>query len=578
MTFHSEKSYEIKDGQYLGIACLLAAAIILPIIVFGIPSGNDLPQHFQFANAYYDSIISGDGFPNWSSRENAGYGSVGIRFYPPLSYYVLALARIVAGNWFDAAWIAFMFWMVLGCAGVYFWARWWLQPRDSAIAAVSYILFPYHLNQLYIAFIYADFAAAAILPFCFGFLTRIIDRGKKTDILGLAVAYAALVLTHLPTTIIGSMCLGFYALVLIARRRAFVQAIKAGIAIVLGLAASSYYWTRMISEMGWLNHATDKYSSGHYYYGNRFFPNSIYHIATDYRDNMVLSDILTVLSLLFFVTALTYLVYKGRNKTEASRESLLFSAVLPLAGFAFFMTTPLSSPVWAAIEPLQKTQFPARWMTVVAVCGAMIVGASAHFLLKGQFLKKRSWIYASVLFVSLFVIIDSAYFLYPSAFVPIARDKFETQIRELPEKENYQFWWSIWSNPEALRITNKVVADGRRPTVVTWKPEERTFTTEAGEAGYARVATFWYPRWQAEVNGVSVEVARDENGAILIPIPAEKATVRLWFQETPAFLLASIISAAMWFLMLTTIVFYAGRSKLRLKRAQPSLAEEEYSV
>lgn len=577
MTFHPEKPHEIKEWQYLGIACLLASAIILPIIVFGIPSGNDLPQHFQFANAYYDSIITGDGFPNYSSRENLGYGSVGIRFYPPLSYYILALARIVAGDWFDAAWLAFMFWMVLGCAGVYFWARWWLQPRDSAIAAAAFVLFPYHLNQLFISFIYADFAGAAILPFCFGFLTRIIDRGKRTDVLGLAVAFGALVLTHLPTTIIGSMCLGFYGLVLIYRRRAFMQAIKAAIAIALGLAASSYYWIRMIGEMGWLNHATEKYSSGHYYYGNRFFPNSIYHIATDYKDNMVLSDILTVLSLLFFVTALTYLVFKRQNKTEPGGESFVFSAVMPLAGFAFFMTTPLSGPIWAAIEPLQKTQFPARWMSVVAICGAMIVGASAHFLLKGEFLKKRSWIYASIIFVSLFLVIDTVYFLYPSAFVPITRDKFETQIRELPDKENYQFWWSIWSSPEALRVTEKVVADERRSTVVTWKPEERTFTTEAGGAGYARVATFWYPRWRAEVNGTPVDVLRDGSGVILIPVPSEKATVRLWFQETPAFTAACVVSAIAWLLMISLLALNWLKQGVWVRTKNTLVVEEKYS-
>jgi hypothetical protein len=65
-----------------GIACLAAVVVMLPIAVWGIPDGADLPQHFQFAQTYYDALTSGDGFPNWSARENFGYGSIGIRFLP----------------------------------------------------------------------------------------------------------------------------------------------------------------------------------------------------------------------------------------------------------------------------------------------------------------------------------------------------------------------------------------------------------------------------------------------------------------------------------------------------------------
>jgi Predicted integral membrane protein len=566
-----------KERRYLGIVCLIAIAVMLPIAIFGIPTGNDLSQHFQFAQAYYDSILNGDGFPNWSSRENFGYGSIGIRFYPPLSYYVLAFARIISGSWFDAAWMAFMSWMVLGCLGIYFWARWWMKPKEATIAAAFFATFPYHLNQLYIAFVYADFAGAAILPFCFGFLTRVCDRGKRSDVLGLAASFAALILTHLPTTIIGSMCLAFYMLAFLQKGKITRQIANAGVGIGLGLAASSYYWVRMISEMSWLNHASEQYSSGHYFYGNRFFPTFLYGIATDHKDNLVLSDILTTLSLLCFTAALFYLLYRKIQNAEIGRESLVFKIALPLAGFAFFMTTPFSRPIWAIAEPLQKIQFPARWMSVVAMCGALIVGASAHFISKGNFLKQRRWAYTTIAFVSMFLFIDFVYIWYPSAFVPTPRAEFESQMRELSDQENHQFWWSVWSQPNALKIKEKVVANGRKSTVTNWNPEERSFAVESGQAENVRVATFWYPRWQAEVNGNPVEVGRDENGAILIPVPAEKATVRLWFQETAGFRIACVISGLAWLLMLSALAFNWLGQSIRLRAQNPLVAEEEFS-
>ena len=302
--------------SYLGIILLASFLVILPIAVFGIPDGHDLPQHFQFANAYYDSLTSGDGFPSWSSRENYGYGSIGIRFYPPLSYYVLAVFRIVSGNWFDAAWLAFAFWMFLGCAGVYFWSRCWLSEKYSMIAAVFYAFIPYHLNQLYISFIYAEFAGAGIMPFCFAFQTRVFRRGKNSDVLGLAFFYALLILAHLPSAIIGSMCMAVFGLILLEKENACRQIARSAAAALLALAASSYYWLAMVSEMNWLNHATEKYQSGHYYFGNRFFPTYFFAGADDLKENLILSDILVSFGLLFLASAAVYIFYKRLKKAK----------------------------------------------------------------------------------------------------------------------------------------------------------------------------------------------------------------------------------------------------------------------
>lgn len=579
MLLNSQKmnSNKLNGWLYLGIACLAAIVVMLPIAVWGIPSGTDLPQHFQFAQTYYDALVNGDGFPSWSARENFGYGGIGIRFYPPLSYYVLAFARILVGNWFDAAWLTFTFWMVLGCVGVYYWAHWWLSEKESAIAAVFYAISPYHLGQLYISFIYADFAGAAVLPFCFAFLTRVLEREKKSDILGLATAYAVLVLTHLPTTIIGSLSIAVFSILLLKKENCLRQIAKVSAGIGLGLAASSFYWFGMISEMSWLNHAKEKYSSGHYYFGNRFFPQYFHTIVTDHRGNALLSDILFVLCLLFLASSIVYLFYRKTKDAEISKVSRIFRFVLPLGLFAFFMITPLSFPIWKILSPLQKIQFPMRWMGVVSICGAIVTAASVHFLLKGNFLKKRSWAYLTVIFSAIFLIANYVYVWHPSAFVPIARERFENDMRQLPEKENYVFWWSIWSKHEAIRVKEKVLAENRKATIADWKSEERNFTVENGTPTVARIATFYYPRWRATVNDNAVNIEMDENGAMLIPLPAEKSTVRIFFQEPATVRIAAVFSFVAW-LFIITIFLYCLREKFaRFKTLNPYFAEEEFS-
>jgi uncharacterized membrane protein len=563
-----------NEGLYIGISCLAAIIVLLPIVVFGIPSGNDLPQHYQFAQTYYNSLINGDGFPSWSDKENYGYGSIGIRFYPPLAYYILSFARMLAGNWFDASWLTFMFWMALGCCGVYFWSRWWLSPKISAVAAIIYALIPYHLSQIYsFSFFYADFAGSAVLPFCFAFLTRVLEREKKSDLLGFSIAYAALVLTHLPTTIIGSLSIAVYALFFLQKGKLFRQIVKSSVGVFFGLLASAYFWFPLVTEMSWLNHATDRYNTGHYSFANRFFPLYLHATSNDNPNSFILSDVMIILCVLFLTSAVVYIFYRKTETAEAGRESCIYRKVLPLGLFAVLMLTPLSYPLWKILTPLQKTQFPLRWMGVVSMCGAVVLASSIHFLLKGNLLKQRSWSYIAVSFACIIFLFNCIYVWDPGASVPIAKEKFESDMQKLPEEQNQVFWWSVWSDKKAIFIKEKVLIENRELTVQNWSSEQRNFQINSGMATQARIATFYYPHWKAEVNGNPVNVEKDENGAILIPIPAEASTVKVYFQEPFGVRTASIVSIIAWLILGVSGLFITANALYFSRRTFQPLPE-----
>ncbi len=563
-----------NDRIYIVAIILVAIITILPIAFFGIPDSVDTPQHFKFADTYLDSITNGDAFPNWSDKENYGYGGPGTRFYPPLEYYFLAFLKILVGNWFDAAWLNFAFWMILGCAGVYFWTRNWFSAKESAFAACFYAVVPFHLNQLYNSFNnFSEFAGASLFTFCFAFLTRIFQRGKWSDAVGLAVFYALLILTHLPLTIIASICLAVYALLLWRKENSFQPFLKCFAAVGIALAASSFYWYRMISEMKWLNHLSENFSSGRFSFDTGFFPFYYHAEANTFRDSVWIIDIAAVLTLLFLASAVIYFFYKIKTKPETESERSIFRTVLPLGIFAFFMLTPLSSPIWQFVTPLQKIQFPARWMTVTAMCGAVVAGASVHYLLKGNFLKQRVWIYACISTVFVVFLFNIIYIWHPTSFVPIAREKFEKTVIESSETESFQCWWAIWAKREALETKEKVLAGERSIKINSWKADERIFEISEGNTENVRVATFYYPHWKATVNGNLVAVGKDENGVILIPVSNEKSVVRLHFQEPLAVKIASLFSLFTWVLLCAAILFLFRRKFYFVRQISPKLQE-----
>ena len=99
---------------------LIGVAALIPMMVWGIPSGGDLPNHFRFAQPFYDSIRNGHIYPGWLSESNYGFGDARFRFYPPGLYYLLAVFK-AATSWYWASLLSFALLSVLGGLGAYFW-------------------------------------------------------------------------------------------------------------------------------------------------------------------------------------------------------------------------------------------------------------------------------------------------------------------------------------------------------------------------------------------------------------------------------------------------------------------------
>ena len=65
------------------LVVLVSSVLVVPALIFGIPSNLDLTNHFRFALPFYDGIRSGNFYPGWLADSNAGYGDASFRFYPP---------------------------------------------------------------------------------------------------------------------------------------------------------------------------------------------------------------------------------------------------------------------------------------------------------------------------------------------------------------------------------------------------------------------------------------------------------------------------------------------------------------
>ena len=532
---------------------VLAAALILPAAYVGIPENYDLGQHLRFARTWHEAIGSGAIIPSWGAADNEGLGSAGVRFYPPATHFVMAVLQFGTGSWYDTLWLMMLIWMFVGSVGVFKLANEWSSVPVSYCSAVLYAIVPYHLLQVFQAFLLAEFTAAAILPFCFLYAHRLITKGGSANVLLFAVAYSGLILTHIPTTIFGTLSLSVFILGFLSPEnlaRSIKQFATAG---VFAVATTSFYWVRMVTELSWIKHNTPQYyASGVYTYSTYFFP-MFYSAGEVYLPRFLwLFDICIVVTYALFIPSLIVLIKK---RFEAPRHML---AMVGVAGFALFMMSAASSPIWDNISLIQKLQFPYRWLSPASLAAALLFPIGVAALVERRVEITRPFAYSLALIITAVIVLDVSQIIVPSA--PVPRSAFAKTVDTLDEIPACDCWWPIWATSDALKHVGRIGGTDRTFAVSKWDSSERHVIVGEGSASEIVVGTFYYPYWRATVNESPVEVSKNAEGLIQIPVPTHNpANVVLEFREPTLAIYSRFFSAAMILTLLGWLLVQLSR-------------------
>jgi uncharacterized membrane protein len=366
------------------LALTAGAAAILPAVLFGVPNNNDLANHYHFAIPFYDALRHGDLYPSFFPTPNYGYGDVVVRFYPPALYYLLAAGRFVTGNWYAGSLLAITVMSALGSLGAYFWARCYVSQNLAVAAACFYALMPYHLAEFYQAAQLAEFAAGAALLFSLAFTKRVCERNRWRDVAGLAAAYAALILSHLPLAVFGSITLLLYALISLRNNGSILREteskahqstmapilLKLTIAVLIGLGASARYWVTMVSEMKWI-FADGQHPDPLLDYSHNFIFSTF---SAEKQETIWWMGLLAITTALMCLPAVIPLLRSLRAKPQ--RPLIALGGLLL---FSFAMTTIVSKPLWATVPYLRMAQHPFRWLAVTSVIAPVLMAAAVPF-------------------------------------------------------------------------------------------------------------------------------------------------------------------------------------------------------
>lgn len=334
--------------------------------------GADIQYHLLWTENFARQFWSGEPYPRWLESMNGGLGSPIFFVYPPLPFYAAApwypLTVATGVPWFAVAATATIAMIASGFAA-HAWLRSFATPTAALIGALFYMATPFHLGaDLFARFSFAELWAFVWMPLVLRASRPAAEAASAAVLrtcLGVAIPYALLALSHLPTLLLFSALPVLQAMILPARehRLRHFCGVIAGMTLGMAIAAAFVVpaWTdRALASI-------DEHSAGAASYANNFLLDAAGN-ALDGSINWFGRGLdLWAGLLLAFALYATVLLWKQRR---LDRESWLWIVV---AAGSVLVTMRITEVLWRNLPLIQIVQFPWRFGTVSTLAVAALI-------------------------------------------------------------------------------------------------------------------------------------------------------------------------------------------------------------
>lgn len=539
---------------------LLALGLCLPALaplrLPGFIEGNDGIEHLfrvlALATAWRQYGVAGNVLPRWTPNLALGFGYPLFGVYSPLAYAFPAALTLLGVAPVLAVKLAVALALLLGGLGVYLCLR---TPAGSAAAiagAVTYVYAPYTLANAYVRLDLAEVSAASSAALALAALLRLgrmpNPKGNRRAMVGAALLLAAVplchnlsVLTFLPLVTSVWCVLLWRALWcgLRAERRGRLAPVLATPLLAAGLAAffllpawqwqsfthlalipddPAFYakllhpWTlaqRHFAVTGW----------GWFAGGSSWWNFSVTPSAA--------GEFGAGPSTLAWLAMPASLLLVRRGRADLARLAL---ALVVASLISVLLLTSLTLPFWRTFSHLTLLQFPWRFAGPLCLASALLL-ALVLTVLPGR------WRAMGAAACTLLAILPALFYLTPNAVsLPAGAITWPVQTRReliggygttgsglfLPR-------WVKGQSPKVpVATTSPATTSDLRVTALTGRADAFTLSYQAQRATLLTLGTWYFPGWQAQIDGHSLAEAPAPNGLLRLPLPAgsHRLTVR----------------------------------------------------
>jgi len=495
-------------------------------------AGDDLFHHLKWIIEY----ISVFGFqnldPKWMPDLNMGFGSPTFVFYGSFVYQIVSITYKIVNDIKLSLDIVCIVGLFLSAFFMYFLSHIFFPRRVSFYIGLFYLLFPYHIVDLFLRFAIAEFWSFCFLPLIIFSVIKYYKTHNKIYLLMFNIAYILLVKTHILVSFLFSLFLAFGLLFFLKNvdKKILKLHMNFLITFVLSLGVLAHYIIPMLVNLKFIRTDLNVINAGHISTNFLFSLN-----AHDPKFNFVISMIFLAQFLLIVFIGVFY-VMNGIKNCNYINEINLFKKLVIISFISFviisILINKISYIIWSISSFLTYIQFPWRLLTISSLISAFLCGLL--FIpnpIKNNIVIKSLCILFILgnLLISLFIYLWSTNKMIPKEQIDMMRLKYEIDVPE---------YRPIWANIKNISLYSETFIDCK----IKNNKCELTLTNVNKEAINLRI--FYFPGWEATLDGVKrLKIMINKKiGNIMLVVPKGKHNITLEFGKTKEYFWSKIVS------------------------------------
>ncbi len=361
----------------LAISLFAWAPLLTPAYFF---QAHDA-QHSVFYLVEFDQTLR-DGYlwPRWSPDFAFGYGYPLFNIYSPLAIYAAEILHLLGLSLVAAVKTMYALATVGAGLAMYLFVGRLLGRNAGLLAAVVYIVVPYHLVEIFVRSAYPEFVALALLPLALWAFTELIAAPSIRRVALAGSVYGVLALTHHTSFFTFTPFLAVYVLYLLIRTwrvegkgyalRAGLHALAGGL---LGLALSAIYLVPMLTELRYVK--TEQWTAYNYSYVQHF----VYFfqlLSPDWGYGYSGPGPNDGMSFQLGAVTLVLVVFGGWSALShrfPHRGTVLFFLAVTIV--IVWLMLPAARFVWGVLPIANLVQFPWRLLGLTAITMSVVAGS-----------------------------------------------------------------------------------------------------------------------------------------------------------------------------------------------------------
>lgn len=362
----------------LALITLFGLVMIWPHLFYGYPDGHGARYNVPWLAFFSEQLFRGDFYPRWLVDYPDGLGSPVFYFFGPLPFYLASLIdAVVCIGCTTPQVLSVTNAALFALSGLLFyaWMSRFVDRTASWIGAILYMSLPYHYLDIEVRGAIGESMTFVWLPAIFIALEKMLKAGSASALV--ALAYAGLILSHLPSALLTAPFMVLYVMARAGFRGMPHAMARLAFGGALGLALAAVYLLPaltlrdLMSPAVWLGDM-----------GKESLPESWLFIGTGVMHGFGLTvyrslAVVTILAAVVWSLSLFMRHQPYDQKPVRADETMMIAVAFLFIGICWLLMSAPSVWLWSNAHVRRSSFFPLGPGALVDFFSATVIMISA---------------------------------------------------------------------------------------------------------------------------------------------------------------------------------------------------------